>query len=143
MSDTLSENELEIRLLELSESLGYQKDTIAWVMGCVVEISDRYTIDPENPKHITAHEVCKGLIQDLCTLYNDPTEKVLLDLKIESSKDIGKIMYGLIEKELISQSENDAESDFSNIFLTANIDAFIDQEKLKGKGLKPATYTIR
>lgn len=129
----LTENQIQIKLYELSDSLGYGKRTIEWVYFCIITLSDRLTGangPGDSEKAVRASCVCAALIKDLLHLYDTPLEKKLTDLKIQSSKDIGKIVYGLVDKKLIMAEDGDSQDDFDDIFEAARISGFIKKHKI-------------
>jgi len=133
MKQELTEDQVETLFMELSESLGISKDTILWVYSSIGVLSERLSTskDKDTVFHVTARDVCRGLIQDLCNLYPEPPEKVLSGNGIQSSEDVGRIIYGLQEKGLIVESSTDSEADFAQIFTTSDIETFIKEENIK------------
>ena len=135
--DSLSKNQVEIRLLELSESLGFTKDTIHWVYGGIGLLSSRKR--QQNPKaesfHVSAGEVCAALLRDIRSTFKEPIREVLSDLGIESSKDVGRIVFGLVEKNLIKANDDDSIADFDGLFDQSNLDEFLVMHGITGKSL--------
>lgn len=125
----LTENQIMIRYLELSDELGYHQNTIRWVHYAVKILSERKNGNSGNdqPSHITAKELCTTLIKDANQLYDESIQKTLQDLKLLSSKDIGKIIYGLADNKLVTTGPNDSITDYDNIFSMDNLDAFLSE----------------
>lgn len=133
MSEPITQNQAEMRVLELSESLEFRKETIDWVRASMGVLSSRQANRESSSQgtHISAKDVCRALVRDLCRLYKEPPEKSLNDLKIKSSQDIGRIVFGLVDKGLIAASKDDRKEDFADIFVTSDIEAFIRREGIK------------
>jgi uncharacterized repeat protein (TIGR04138 family) len=129
----ISENQIKIKLYELSDSLGYSMETIEWVYFGINQMSVCGTGSPEERSHISAKTVCVGLLRDLVSLYNEPLEDSLKSIKINSSEDIGRIVYGLVEKGLISAAADESISDFENLFNIGNIKDFQKNENIQNK----------
>ena len=135
--NTPSENQVEIRLLELSESLGYTKHTINWVYGGIGLLSERKKQEvPEGESfHVSAVDVCTALLRDIRSTCKEPIRDILSDLKIESSKDIGRIVYGLVDKKLINNSEDGSITEFDNLFDQSSLNEFLANHGIKEKVL--------
>lgn len=135
----LTDNQVIIRYHELSDELGYHSNTIAWVHCAIKTLCQRKKkeIGDDQPLQITAEELCAALIKDVNQLYDEPIQKTLCDLKFSSSKDIGRIVFGLVDKTLITASPNDSISDYENIFSVDNLEVYLSEV-----GIKQRTFSI-
>lgn len=132
--EPLTENQIEIKYLELADELGFKSCTISWVGACIVTLSKRKK-EADGTTHVSAEEVCTALIKDIVSLYDEQPEKCLSDIKITSSDDVGKIVEGLVRKGLIHMSENDSINDFTGLFYSNALDPFLDKHSIKRKGV--------
>jgi uncharacterized repeat protein (TIGR04138 family) len=139
---TISENQVEIRILELSDSLGFTKNTIDWILFGIKTLSDRKQQQAQDgvSYHISAKDICVALLRDVRCTCKDPVGVVLTRLKIKSSKDIGLIVYGLIEKNLLNASEDDSINDFDDLFDESNLGEFLANH---GIGKSPINFQER
>jgi len=133
----LTDNQIAIHYHELSEELGYHSNTIAWIHCAIKTLCQRKKeqSDDDQPLHITAEELCAALIKDVNQLYDKPVQKTLRDLKLSSSQDIGKIVFGLIEKKLVTTSPDDSISDYENIFSLDNLDVYLSEAGIRKRTL--------
>lgn len=91
------------------------------------EFANRYTIDAykfvdnaiknalnnlENKRHLSAYEVLISCRDLAIKEYSFLAEEVLRSWGIESSKDIGEIVFQMIKKNILSASAEDKQSDF-------------------------------
>lgn len=68
------------------------------------------------PRHISAHELCKGC-RDLALELFGPMAKTVLEVwGIQSTEDIGEIVFNLLESGILSKTEEDSREDFSAVF---------------------------
>lgn len=65
------------------------------------------------------------LVSDINQLYPGDLEGTLSRCGINSSKDVGKIVFGLVALDLIKASDDDTEQHFSDIFDSAHIEPFL------------------
>ena len=129
----LTENQAEIRMLELAESLALPVNTIKWVYAGVLVLSARKTAraDGEAPDRISAEEVCLALLRDIRSTSQGKVSVVLSEMGIQSSKDIGRITYGLVGKELLVEHGDDTVEEFDDIFTEATLPDFLTRNGIK------------
>ncbi len=131
----ITENELQIRLHEISENLNFNKSVIEWVFEGICTLHERIPAEATEKKisHMSGRDICRVLIKDLNQLYDKPIESVLCELEIKSSADIGKIVSQLADKKLITLSDPNLIDEFANIFHREKLDSFLQSEGIKRK----------
>lgn len=136
--NTLTINQMEIRQLELSDSLGYRKEIISWVLGVIGSATEspEHTSAESDPLHTSASDVCRTLIAEAYEIHGARIERFLKDAGIDRSEDVGRIVYGLIEKDLVHENEGDSLSDFDDVFDSENIFRFIAEKGIPKNLLK-------
>lgn len=123
----LTQNQIKISYLELSDELGYHEDTIGWIHYCIYELCRQ----DDKAGHITAENICAALIKDLKLLYSEPLIQSLKRLKLNSSKDIGIIVHGLASRGLVVIGEGESIGDYDEIFTVDNIGTYLEKEGIK------------
>lgn len=128
--EKLTENQVHIKYLELSDELGFTSNTIHWVHACVVELSSR---KQSEVKHVNAKDLCIALVRDIISTSDNSPENVLSKLNIKSSEDIGLIVEGLLEKGLLRKSDDDSIEDFNDLFKTSELEVFLQKNSIQRK----------
>jgi hypothetical protein len=59
---------------------------------------------------------------------------VLSEMKIDSSRDIGRIVYGLVDNQLINADEHDSVKDFDDLFDKDSLNRFLEQSGIRKSG---------
>ncbi len=142
--ESMSENQAEIKLLELSDTLSFRKETIAWVWGVVCRATEQAEAasDTQEVTHVSALEICRALVGEANDTPGGSVEEILTEVGITNSKDVGQIVFGLIEKGLIHRRESEALSDFVGLFESADVSNFMSEAGIRRKRLKlGSTYT--
>ena len=136
--EKLTENQIEMRLLELSESLGYRKETIAWVWSAIGRASRNASL----ASNLSAKDVCCILVSEANETRGGSIEYILQLVGIPISEDVGKIVFGLVEKGLVYSKPDETISEFEGIYDVNNISNFIHENRIKRKRIKlPSVYT--
>jgi len=68
------------------------------------------------PRHVTGRELCEGLRQYALDQFGPLARTVLEYWGIQSTADFGKVVFLLIEAQLLRKTEEDSIRDFENIY---------------------------
>lgn len=76
-----------------------------------------YTVSKlAKPRHVSGKELCEGL-RDYALKQFGPMAKAVLEYwGIEKTEDFGKIVFHLIDSQLLKKTEEDSLGDFENVF---------------------------
>ena len=138
-TEPLTNNRIQAIYYELADELGYYKETIEWVHYGLRQMEANAG---EEHRPLSAKDICKELIRDFVGVTEGPTRQGLEEIDIHSSKDIGKIVFGLAARELIETDAGDKLEDFDGIFRSAEISIYLKQESINaaipraGQGIK-------
>lgn len=114
---------------DLSDELGYPYEAFTSVHS----VFEKFTVGDKSSygtKSVNAEILTRAFIENMINCTGD-IKTNLSDLNIKSSEDVGKIIYGLISKNLLQADGNDSLNDFSGIFKSEEINDYIKKEKLK------------
>jgi uncharacterized repeat protein (TIGR04138 family) len=117
------------KLADVAQKSGYPQPTVAWVSGAIT-FASCYRRKGAAPRHVSAAELCRMPIADLKPRAPGYVRMTLEGLGIQSSVDVGKIVYALIDAGLCASNENDSQRDFDGVFERDRIEDFI-----RGTGL--------
>lgn len=139
--ESLSENQVEIRLLELSDSLSMRKETVAWVWGVVARATECATAagDAQGVVNVSALEICRLLVKEANDTPGGSVERILNDVGIKNSEDVGRIVFGLVEKGLVQGGEKESPSDFVGLFESNDVSKFMGDGEIRRKRIKPGS----
>ncbi len=70
----------------------------------------------EKPRHVTGKELCKGLRDYALDQFGPMARTVLEHWGIKKTEDFGKIVFHLIDAELLRKTEEDSIHDFDNLY---------------------------
>jgi uncharacterized repeat protein (TIGR04138 family) len=84
--------------------------------------------------HVSGPELCRGFRDFAMQQYGPMVPTILESWGIHTTRDIGEMVFNLIETGAFSQSESDSRTDFDNVFDFA--DAFV-KPFLPARGVKP------
>ena len=75
-------------------------------------------IDPEQmqDRHVSGAELCHGLRQFAIRQYGMLARTVLKRWRINSCEDFGRIVFAMVEAELMHKTDNDRVEDFVGVF---------------------------
>ncbi|MEO8672169.1 MAG: hypothetical protein ABI411_12705 [Tahibacter sp.] len=113
----------EEKLRSVAAATGYPRQTVAWV-GAALSHGGTRTLATTGSRHFDARELCRILIADLMEIDRGSLRDALIHAGILSSRDIGRIVFALIEVDLATAGPGETEADFASIFETRAIDAF-------------------
>ncbi len=103
--------------LFVSEALAYAQDTLAMGRETVTEPTldlDSEKASPE--RHLTGQDLCEAVRQFSIQEYGYMARVVLKSWGLESTGDIGNIVYNLIDIGRMKKSENDRRDHFDDVF---------------------------
>jgi uncharacterized repeat protein (TIGR04138 family) len=92
------------------------------------------------PGHVSGPELCKGLRDYAVQQYGPMVPTILEAWGIRSTRDIGEMVFNLIEAGAFSKSDTDTPADFDNVYDFD--DAFV-KPFLPSRGMKPGTSQDR
>lgn len=124
---------MQLIYAEVAASVGCTQNTVVWVNNAISYLSERKRRDSaaSDSFHSSAKEVCLALLRDVNVMCPDPVGVVLERLKISTSEDIGKIVYGLAEKGAIQASASDSQADFDGLYSPKTIDVFLREHGIR------------
>jgi uncharacterized repeat protein (TIGR04138 family) len=70
----------------------------------------------EKPRHVTGRELCEGLRDYALDQFGPMARTVLEHWGIKKTEDFGKIVFHLIDAELLRKTEEDSIRDFENLY---------------------------
>jgi uncharacterized repeat protein (TIGR04138 family) len=120
---------VEIKLHEIGIETGYGRNAIAWVYHHLSPESE--ALQGAKAVELNAEALCVKLVRALNDSFPGELEATLAECKLQSSTDIGRIVYGLVDKKLIIAGENDRPSDFDQVYRLANLDEFLAAHGIK------------
>lgn len=126
------------KLEAIAAKTGFPFDTVNWVSGAMAFVG-KYQRKGASTPHVSAAELCRMLVADL-----DERDPVRLSASLESigirsSRDIGRIVYALIEADLCHPDKDDSESDFASIFEQDEIESYLERAGLSRERDWPVT----
>ncbi len=126
----LSENQVNAATSTLADELDIPERTIAWISAAIDSLAAR---KPPNSPHSSAREVCSALLRDLNEFYTGDIEDGLRQMQLYRSEDIGRVVWGLVSKQVIYASPNDSISQFDGLFRVDDLDRFLAAEGIQRK----------
>ncbi len=67
-------------------------------------------------KHLTGQQLCHAIREYALEQYGFMTQVVLKNWGIEATRDVGNIVYNLIDQDLMKKSKNDKVEDFDDVY---------------------------
>ncbi|MEO7917813.1 MAG: hypothetical protein ABIR16_09230 [Dokdonella sp.] len=110
----------------VAERTGISLATVIWISSALA-FSVLYRRKGKSDHHVDAVELCRMLVADLDEHDADALGDRLHQIGIHSSRDIGRVIYALIDTGFCTPTESDAESDFASVFEADQIDAYLRQ----------------
>lgn len=108
--------EMERMLKKIEEILaknpGYKFEAYSFVMAGLHSTVSKLA----QPRHVTGRELCEGLRGYAFEQFGPMARTVLEYWGIRSTEDFGKIVFLLIEAELLRKTEEDSVGDFEKVF---------------------------
>jgi uncharacterized repeat protein (TIGR04138 family) len=96
----------------LSKDPSYKFEAYSFVMAGL-----HYTVSKfEKPRHVTGKELCGGLREYALDQFGPMARTVLEHWGIRQTDDFGKIVFHLIEAELLRKNEEDSVQDFEHVY---------------------------
>ena len=115
MPDQPSQEELLDKCAQQNPS--YPRAAYAFICNAVHEISrEMARLQHHKPRHITGQELCEGLRGLLLREYGRLASDVLSAWNISETADFGNIVYALVDIGLLSVSNEDSRTDFTDVF---------------------------
>ncbi len=96
----------------LAKNPHYKFEAYSFVMAGL-----HYTVSKlPKPRHVTGRELCEGLKEYALEQFGPMTRTVMEYWGIRATDDFGKIVFLLIEAQLLKKTEEDSIHDFEGIF---------------------------
>ena len=94
------------------EDSRYQEDAYAFVLEALTFTQKRF----KRVKHVTGPELLEGIKQLLIEKFGPMTMTVLKHWGIEKTEDFGHIVFNLVNKKVLSKTEEDQLEHFKDVF---------------------------
>ncbi|MBA8888649.1 putative repeat protein (TIGR04138 family) [Dokdonella fugitiva] len=102
---------------------GCPRDTVAWIAGAVTFVGAWQRKDATSA-HVDAAELCRMLVADLPARTPREVRVQLEAMGLATSRDIGRVVYALIDAGLCTPDDRDREEHFAAIYDGATIEAY-------------------
>lgn len=113
-------NEQEQRQLirEIATADGrYHEDSYYFVReGLDYTVHEKNEVPKHQSHHVRGWELADGIREYAIQQYGPVTLRVLKHWGIRSCEDIGEIVYGMIEAQILGKTEEDQKKDFHGVF---------------------------
>lgn len=109
---------------EVAVATGMPLETVRWIADAI-RFTGAYRRRAFDTAGISAGELCRMLVADIDARDAAGIRMTLERLGISSSRDIGRIVYSLIDVDLCRQSDGDRQVDFDGVFETADIETYL------------------
>ncbi len=126
--EPLSQNQREASFFSLADELGLPANTISWISYAITALSERKS---SSSRHSNAREVCSALLRDLNEFYSGDIEAGLRNVEISCSEDVGRVVWGLVSKQVIQAEPEDNVSQFNGLFRIDDLERFLSSEGIK------------
>lgn len=87
---------------------------------------DRAEEGPEGSRHVSGQQLCLGLKDFAIRQYGLLAKPVLSSWHIRSTGDFGRIVFAMIEAEMMRKTDEDTPEDFENVFEFDDVFADLD-----------------
>ena len=105
------------RMLEKIEAILAKEPAYKFEVYSFVMAGLHYTVSRlPQPRHVTGKELCEGLRDYALEQFGPMARTVLEYWGIRSTVDFGKIVFLLIEAELLRKTEEDSVQDFEHLY---------------------------
>lgn len=105
------------RMLEKIEGLLAKEPKYKFEAYSFILAGLHYTVSRfPKPRHVTGEELCEGLRDYALEQFGPLARTVLEYWGVQSTEDFGKIVFLLIEAELLKKTEEDTLDDFKNLY---------------------------
>jgi uncharacterized repeat protein (TIGR04138 family) len=95
----------------------YDERAYAFVLAALEQVVERL---PQR-RHVTGRELADGCRELGLRLYGPLARTVLLHWNVRSTRDIGEIVFNLLEVGVLSKDESDSRDDFDDVFDFADV----------------------
>lgn len=96
----------------LAKNPSYKFEAYSFVMAGLHDTVSKL----RKPRHVTGPELCKGLRDYALEQFGPMSRTVLEYWGIRSTEDFGRVVFLLIEVELLKKTEEDSIHDFEKVF---------------------------
>jgi len=107
-------HEVEQAILKASQQLAgiYRLDAFRFVLAAIGYTQQMI----KEERHITGEELCRGLVDQAQEHFGPLAAPVLSYWGINSTADVGNIVFALIDQGLLGKTKEDRRMDFDNLF---------------------------
>lgn len=102
---------------------GHPHATVAWIAGAITFVGTWQRTDAANT-HVDAAELCRMLVADLSAGTPRDARAELEAMGLPTSREIGRVVYALIDAGLCVADERDDERDFAAIYDAVTIETY-------------------
>lgn len=99
-------------------------ETVRWIADAIC-FTGAYCRRGSDTGQVDADELCRMLVADIDARGAQDIRITLERLGIASSRDIGGVVYALIDVDLCRQSDGDRREDFDGVFETTDIESYL------------------
>ena len=106
--------EVEQAILKASQQLAgiYRLDAFRFVLAAIGHTQQMI----QEQRHITGEELCRGMVDQAQEHFGPLAAPVLSYWGINSTTDIGNIVFALIDQGMLGKTKEDRKMDFENLF---------------------------
>lgn len=109
------------KLLKVADKTGYPPEAFVFVQrGLDFTVrrvhGDPEEADPETSRHITGPQLCVGIRDFAIEEYGLMARTVLKQWGIVNCEDFGRIVFALVDAEMMHKTDEDRIDDFVNVF---------------------------
>ncbi len=94
----------------------YEPWAYAFIYGSLSHAASLYKLPRNKEAHITAAQLCEAICSLAIQEFGLIAQTVMKQWGIKTTKDLGAVVYVLVQCEMMRQSENDKQEDFVDVF---------------------------
>ena len=98
----------------VNEDPRYAPDAYQFISEAVFYTTDKLRTEEPDKKHISGQELLEGIREFALNRFGPMAKTVLNSWGINESMDIGRIVFHMVDNDLLGSSENDSIDDFRN-----------------------------
>lgn len=109
----LNESDLISKIRKLKEiNRAYHADAYSFVLEALDFTIGRLP----KPRHVSGKELSEGIREHALLQFGPMAQAVLAHWGVTTTKDFGKIVFDLLDAELLKKTEGDSIADFDNVY---------------------------
>ena len=98
----------------VNEDPRYAPDAYPFISEAVFYTTDKLSTEEPDKRHISGQELLEGIREFALNRFGPMAETVLNSWGINDSMDIGRIVFHMVDNDLLGSNENDSIDDFRN-----------------------------